>query len=1237
MQYLFDRDYYLACNDDVARLPEIDPLEHYLSRGWSEGRNPHPLFDTCFYLKNNPEVAQQQINPLLHFLNEGARRGRDPHPLFSSSFYLAQGITLEECGENPLFHYLSTGAEQGLDPHPLFCSKYYLQRLKESGLKDLPKIPLIHYLSKGKTEIDPSPIFDGATYALRYPDVKESNLNPLLHYVRFGQHEGRIGLKLTSLSQDIDEITSLRFKDARAILHDVTSESFSHLIVISCLLRGGYERCAANFAQVISQSVGINNVLFLVTDSNEITCVDWLPENVRIVNLPSLFPALSREEKAILFMDLVARRRPSTIIAINAPLFWSALDAYTEAWEKEELPTKLVAYLGSYEHYVDLNNHGFKDGALARLIEKIDLFITDTVRLRDAMVEAYKQIPYIDSKVVTCYKALSKSLHQKISAQSDRSCASYSAAAKDIAQGRVLWASRIEDFKQPDVLAKIAIKMPDVTFEVYGRCDGEFSTDLLNSLSNVHLNGEFRDFAEIPKDRIDAFLYTSRVDGMPHVLLEAGACGLPVVAPLIGGIGELIDDSNGWLVSSADNVEEYVRQIRRILADPELAHRRASRLQARVNERHNWPAFLSRVNALRLAEETSNTFNDGGKINFESLDYSAILDSELFDGKYYLEQYPDVAERILDPLKHYLSNGAFEGRNPHPLFDSAYYCRQAKKTCKGNFNPLNHFLLVGARKGIDPHPLFSTSFYLKQGLTMDDCSFNALAHYLKRGASDGLDPHPLFDGRFYVNQAESKGLSPERENPLVHYLKVGSKSGLSPGPDFDAKSYCERYSDIAKAGVNPLIHYLTLGEREGRTRRNIEGISQTIRLVRSTSFQSALQRLRDLTQARFSHLIVSESLTRGGAVRCACQFFTAIAQCVGLDNVVFLIADELDVTCEDWLPAGARIINLPQLDKSLTCEDRALLLLELADRVRPKIVMGFNSYTFWKTLDWHIDACLRELPTKFVGYLGGYEDYVEMNGWGFNDGPVNTLTPRLPLIVTDNDRLRDTMLQRHKGVPSIETKVVTCYKSLTVELMQSLNQRAQWLQDEFSAHSNSSQPQASSCKTDSTQAAKILWASRLDGVKQPGILASIAEQMPDIQFDVYGRGYNHIDVRCLRELENVTLMGEYSDFSEIPLHDKSAFLHTSRSDSMPHVLVEAAAAGLPIVAPDTGAIRELIDEKSGWIVDHRNDASAYVSALRSVLNHRPEAVKRATKLLAKVKEIHSWKAFLTRVQRLDIW
>ena len=53
---------------------QLNPLIHYLISGASEGRNPHPLFDSSYYLKQNPDVAQTQLNPLIHFIKFGIDR-----------------------------------------------------------------------------------------------------------------------------------------------------------------------------------------------------------------------------------------------------------------------------------------------------------------------------------------------------------------------------------------------------------------------------------------------------------------------------------------------------------------------------------------------------------------------------------------------------------------------------------------------------------------------------------------------------------------------------------------------------------------------------------------------------------------------------------------------------------------------------------------------------------------------------------------------------------------------------------------------------------------------------------------------------------------------------------------------------------------------------------------------------------------------------------------------------------
>ena len=109
---LFDTDWYLQQNPDVARAG-VNPLRHYLRRGALEGRDPNPLFDSDWYLQRNPDVAKAGVNPLRHYLRRGALEGRDPSPLFDSDWYLQQNPDVAKSGVNPLVHRLQSGASEG--------------------------------------------------------------------------------------------------------------------------------------------------------------------------------------------------------------------------------------------------------------------------------------------------------------------------------------------------------------------------------------------------------------------------------------------------------------------------------------------------------------------------------------------------------------------------------------------------------------------------------------------------------------------------------------------------------------------------------------------------------------------------------------------------------------------------------------------------------------------------------------------------------------------------------------------------------------------------------------------------------------------------------------------------------------------------------------------------------------------------------------------------------------------
>lgn len=63
---LFDTKWYLAQNPDV-RAGKIGAAKHYVKYGWKEGRNPSPDFDTKEYLSEYPELLEKNWCPLFHW------------------------------------------------------------------------------------------------------------------------------------------------------------------------------------------------------------------------------------------------------------------------------------------------------------------------------------------------------------------------------------------------------------------------------------------------------------------------------------------------------------------------------------------------------------------------------------------------------------------------------------------------------------------------------------------------------------------------------------------------------------------------------------------------------------------------------------------------------------------------------------------------------------------------------------------------------------------------------------------------------------------------------------------------------------------------------------------------------------------------------------------------------------------------------------------------------------------
>lgn len=75
-----------------------------------------------------------------------------------------------------------------------------------------------------------------------------------------------------------------------------------------------------------------------------------------------------------------------------------------------------------------------------------------------------------------------------------------------------------------------------------------------------------------------------------------------------------------------------------------------------------------------------------------------IKNSILFDPEWYLAQNQDVSESNIDPARHYLLFGGFEGRDPSTKFSSQGYLELYKDVKDSGVNPLEHYIRYGVKE-----------------------------------------------------------------------------------------------------------------------------------------------------------------------------------------------------------------------------------------------------------------------------------------------------------------------------------------------------------------------------------------------------------------------------------------------------------------------------------------------------------------------------------------------------------
>lgn len=136
-------------------------------------------------------------------------------------------------------------------------------------------------------------------------------------------------------------------------------------------------------------------------------------------------------------------------------------------------------------------------------------------------------------------------------------------------------------------LIEAAEKVPNAMFVVIG--EGEERKRLMLAIAAHHLEDRFILKGYVPDAHryiraFDVFVLPSVKEGLPYVLLEAGAAELPVVATTIGGIPDLLEHEKTGLLVSPKNSGALAEALARLQSDASLHTSLASSLKQKIEQ-----------------------------------------------------------------------------------------------------------------------------------------------------------------------------------------------------------------------------------------------------------------------------------------------------------------------------------------------------------------------------------------------------------------------------------------------------------------------------------------------------------------------------------------------------------------------------------------------------------------------------------------------------------------------------
>ena len=377
---------------------------------------------------------------------------------------------------------------------------------------------------------------------------------------------------------------------------DLDNSQFTDVVLFPFISRGGGEKYILEVIRALLVLDPNKRILIISGEKYNEHALDMLPQQCTFIDLYDICSRWQLSDINIITLRIIQSLASAAVLHIKAcPFAFSFYEKFSA-----ELDNQAVFYYFC-ESVSFVRGARIIDGSVLYFISEFASKLSHIISDQRASIRyAHQQLELDHLDCVTLYARCATSL------QPDR-------LAPFSAKKRLLWASRLDWQKRPELIALIARRLldydPDITLDVYGISVFVENGAQMAALPNVSYKGGFKQFADLNAQGYDALVYTSRFDGLPNILLESMADGLLVIAPEVGGINEIVQrDTTGLLLDNnfddeamADNYMAAIRKIYDNCVDIDQLRKNALSL---ILERHSEKAYLTHVKDIfHLADE----------------------------------------------------------------------------------------------------------------------------------------------------------------------------------------------------------------------------------------------------------------------------------------------------------------------------------------------------------------------------------------------------------------------------------------------------------------------------------------------------------------------------------------------------------------------------------------------------------------------------------------------------------